>query len=126
MNTIDAAPTTASPTSASRSGSSTPDSLTTDQADEYARWFRVLGDGTRVHILNVVARAGRPLTVGEIVDAVGKSQSTVSNHLRLLAREQYVFTETDGVRTLVTANETCMTALPAAAAAIMGVTVTSP
>ncbi len=95
--------------------------LPDDVAEEYARWFRVLGDGTRVRILNVVAGANRPLTVGEIVDAVGKSQSTVSNHLRLLADEEYVFTEPDGVRTLVSVNERCMTDLPAAAAQIMGV-----
>jgi DNA-binding transcriptional ArsR family regulator len=97
--------------------------LTADTADEYARWFRVLGDGTRVRILNVVARADRPLTVGEIVDVVGKSQSTVSNHLRLLADEEYVFSQPDGVRTLISVNTSCMTALPEAAAVIMGVDV---
>lgn len=100
--------------------------LSTDDAEEYASWFRVLGDGTRVRILNVVASAERPLTVGEIVDAVGKSQSTVSNHLRLLADEEYVFTEPDGVRTLVSVNQSCMTALPAAAAQIMSVGPDSP
>lgn len=95
--------------------------LTAELAEEYAQWFRALGDGTRVLILNVVARADHPLTVGEIVDAVGKSQSTVSNHLRRLADEGYVFAEPDGVRTLVTVNTSCMTALPDAAATIMGV-----
>ena len=93
--------------------------LTQDQANRYASWFRCLGDGTRVRILSIVAGAGRPLTVGEIVGAVGKSQSTVSRHLGLLAEEGYVFTRADGVRTLVTINEACMTALPEAAAAIM-------
>ena len=90
------------------------------QADEYARWFQCLADGTRVRVLNVVATADRALSVGEIVDAVGKSQSTVSRHLQLLADADYVALEPDGVRTLVHVNETCMTALPAAAAAIMG------
>lgn len=103
-----------------------PAPLTTETADEYARWFRVLGDGTRIRILNVVARAGRPLTVGEIVDAVGKSQSTVSNHLRLLADEEYIFTAPDGVRTLITVNTRCMTALPEAAATIMSVRTSPP
>lgn len=88
-------------------------------ADEYASWFRCLADGTRVRILNVVAVAGRPLTVGEIVDQVGKSQSTVSRHLQLLAEDGFVFLERHGVRTLVRVNETCMTALPDAAALIM-------
>ncbi len=88
-------------------------------ADEYASWFRCLSDGTRVLILNVVAVSDLPMTVGEIVDAVGKSQSTVSRHLQILARDRFVMMEPDGVRTLVRVNESCMTALPEAAAAIM-------
>ncbi|HEX6220194.1 MAG TPA: metalloregulator ArsR/SmtB family transcription factor [Acidimicrobiia bacterium] len=89
-------------------------------ADEYASWFRCLADGTRVRVLSVVAGADRPMTVGEIVDAVGKSQSTVSKHLQVLAGDRFVFLEPDGVRTLVRVNDSCMTALPNAAAAIMG------
>lgn len=88
-------------------------------ADEYASWFRCLADGTRVRILSVVARSDRPLRVGEIVEEVGKSQSTVSSHLQILAEDRFVFLEPDGVRTLVRVNESCMTALPDAAAAIM-------
>lgn len=91
-----------------------------ETAGEYARWFRCLADGTRVRILNVVATADASLAVGEIVEAVGRSQSTVSRHLQLLADDEYVFLEPDGVRTLVRVNDACMTALPAAAAAIMG------
>lgn len=59
------------------------------------------------------------MTVGEIVARVGKSQSTVSKHLQILADEQFVLTEPDGVRTLVRVNNACMTALPEAASAIM-------
>ena len=88
-------------------------------ADEYADWFRCLADGTRVRILNIVASEGRPMTVGEIVDRVGRSQSTVSKHLQTLAEGRFVLTEPDGVRTLVRVNEACMTALPEAASAIM-------
>ena len=88
-------------------------------ADEYARWFRCLGDGTRIRILRLVATARAPLTVGEIVAAVGKSQSTVSRHLQVLAAEKFVFMEPEGVRTMVRVNEDCMTALPYAAAVIM-------
>ncbi len=93
--------------------------LDQDVADEYAGWFRCLADGTRLRILNVVAAADGPMTVGEIVAQIGKSQSTVSRHLQVLADEQFVFAEPDGVRTLVRINEACMTALPDAAAAIM-------
>ena len=88
-------------------------------ADEYASWFRCLSDGTRVRILNLVANAGRPLLVGEVVERAGKSQSTVSKHLQILAEHGFVFLEPDGTRTLVRVNEACMTALPDAAAAIM-------
>ncbi|MEM9463887.1 MAG: metalloregulator ArsR/SmtB family transcription factor [Actinomycetota bacterium] len=89
-------------------------------ADEYASWFRCLADGTRLRVLSVVAAADRPVTVGEIVERVDKSQSTVSRHLQVLAAERFVFTEPDGVRTLVRVNRDCMTALPDAAAAVMG------
>jgi len=88
-------------------------------AAEYASWFRCLADGTRVRILNRVAAAKRPVTVGEIVQHVGRSQSTVSRHLQILADEGYVIAEPDGTRTMVRVNQDCMTALPAAAAAIM-------
>ena len=89
-------------------------------AEEYASWFRCLSDGTRIRVLNVVAGAEHPLTVGEIVEAVGRSQSTVSRHLQVLAAERFVFCEPDGVRTMVHVNEACMTELPRAAAKIMG------
>lgn len=90
-----------------------------EQADEYAQWFRCLADSTRIQVLSFVASADEPLTVGEIVDAVGKSQSTVSRHLAILAKDRFVFMQNDGIRTRVTANDACMTALPEAAAAIM-------
>lgn len=95
-------------------------------ADEYASWFRCLADGTRVQILSIVAAAGEPLTVGEIVAAAGKSQSTVSRHLQILADDRFVFLEADGVRTYVRVNDTCMTALPEAAAQIMGQPIGAP
>ena len=94
--------------------------LDQDLADEYARWFRCLADGTRVRVLSVVARAGRALTVGEVVAAVEKSQSTVSRHLRILADEGFVLAEQEGIRTLIRVDESCMTQLPAAARMIMG------
>jgi DNA-binding transcriptional ArsR family regulator len=59
------------------------------------------------------------MTVGEIVGLIGKSQSTVSRHLQILAEERFVLTEPEGVRTLVRVNEACMVALPEAAAVIM-------
>ena len=95
--------------------------LDSTTADEYASWFRCLADGTRLRILHAVSTAERAVTVGEVVDQLDKSQSTVSRHLRVLADEGFVLTEPDGVRTLVRINPECMTALPVAAAAVMGV-----
>ena len=87
---------------------------------EFARWFKCLGDATRVKLLSIVASAENPLSVGEIVKRVGKSQSTVSHHLQILADERFVFTESDSTKTYVRINNKCMTALPDAAAEIMG------
>lgn len=91
-----------------------------DDFAEWASWFKCLADPTRLRILHVVASSEEPMTVGEIVDTVEMSQSTVSRHLQVLGEQRFVFTEADGVRTLVRANEKCMTELPEAAEAIMG------
>jgi len=90
------------------------------KAQEFAKWFKCLGDGTRIRILNIVASSDKPLTVGEIVERMGKSQSTVSHHLQILAAENFVFTEVNNTRTYIHINKLCMTALPNAAAEIMG------
>jgi ArsR family transcriptional regulator len=94
--------------------------LSPADADEYARWFRCLADGTRVRILSIIAAADGPLSVGEVVAAADRSQSTVSRHLHLLADDEFIHLHADGTRTLVEVNAACMTALPDAAAAIMG------
>ncbi len=95
--------------------------LSEDLADEYASWFRCLADGTRVRILSFIAAANGPVTVGDMVDAIGRSQSTVSKHLQLLAEDEFVFLTRDGVRTLISVNTTCMKALPELAALLIGV-----
>lgn len=97
-----------------------------DLADEYASWFRCLSDGTRLRVLHVVASADGPVTVGEIVAQLDKSQSTISRHLHVLAKEQFVLTEPDGVRTLVRVNPDCMSELPRAAAVVMGAPIDRP
>ena len=95
-------------------------SISDKKSAEFARWFKCLGDSTRVKLLSIVASADRPLTVGELVELMGKSQSTVSHHLQILADERFVFTETDSTKTYVRVNNKCMTELPDAAAEIMG------
>ena len=43
-----------------------------------------VGDPSRIVILNLLATAGRPMSVGEIVDELDLAQSTVSHHLKIL------------------------------------------
>ena len=51
-------------------------------ADLMAKYFRGLGDPTRLRILELIA--DRERSVGELVEALGRSQPTVSNHLACL------------------------------------------
>jgi DNA-binding transcriptional ArsR family regulator len=89
-------------------------------AQTYAAWFRALADGTRVQIVSLLARAGRPLTVKEIVAAVPVGQSTVSEHLRQLAAVRFVLAEDRGTSRLYRINDACVTCFPTAADLVMG------
>lgn len=53
------------------------------EADLLAKYFRGLGDPTRVRILQLLADHGE-LAVAELVTRLGQSQSKVSNHLACL------------------------------------------
>ncbi|MDX1689269.1 MAG: metalloregulator ArsR/SmtB family transcription factor [Candidatus Promineifilaceae bacterium] len=59
-----------------------------------AKLFRGFGDASRLSILDVL-REG-PLTVGEIVEATGLSQSNTSNHLACLRDCGLVMAEPQG------------------------------
>lgn len=59
-----------------------------------ARYFRVLGDSTRIRILE--ALLGGERTVGELVAEVGAPQSRVSNHLACLKWCRLVLAERNG------------------------------
>lgn len=52
------------------------------EAESLARYFRVLGDATRLTIL--LALLERERTVSELVEITGAPQSRVSNHLACL------------------------------------------
>ena len=54
-----------------------------DELDLVAKYFRGLGDATRVRILELLEAEGE-LTVGDLVAGVGESQPKVSNHLACL------------------------------------------
>jgi DNA-binding transcriptional ArsR family regulator len=89
-------------------------------AQTYARWFQALADPTRVLICNLLADAGRPMTVGEIVAAVEVGQSTVSHHLKLLAEVGFVQATPQGTARLYRFNQRCLEAFPTAAELVMG------
>lgn len=67
--------------------------LDRDRAAEWAGWFRALGDPTRVLILHLLSSEGRPMTVGEITDALDVGQSTISHHLAKLADVGFVLVD---------------------------------
>jgi DNA-binding transcriptional ArsR family regulator len=89
-------------------------------AEVWSGWFRALGDASRVLILNRLAVARRPLTVGEIVEAVDVGQSTVSHHLRILTDTGFVLAEQRGTTRLYRVNERCLEVFPSAAEVVMG------
>jgi DNA-binding transcriptional ArsR family regulator len=89
-------------------------------AERYASWFRALADPSRVQIVEYLARQGRPMPVGEIVSAVGLAQSTVSQHLRILAEVRFVLAEPVGTARHYRINENCIKGLPSAAEVVMG------
>ncbi|HEX2030437.1 MAG TPA: metalloregulator ArsR/SmtB family transcription factor [Actinomycetota bacterium] len=91
-----------------------------ETADVWSRWFRALGDPSRILILNLLATAGRPLHVQEIVDRLDVGQSTVSHHLRILADTGFVLADRRGTRTLYRVNDRCLECFPSAAEVVMG------
>jgi DNA-binding transcriptional ArsR family regulator len=95
-------------------------------AEAYASWFRALSDPTRVVILQLLAVAGRPLSVGEITDRLDVGQSTVSHHLAKLAEVRFVLMEPVGTSTLWRVNGACVDCFPTAADVVMGRTAPGP
>ncbi len=61
------------------------------EPDLLAKYFQVLSDATRVRILELLRDDGER-SVGQIVDALGQSQSKVSNHLACLRWCGFVLT----------------------------------
>jgi DNA-binding transcriptional ArsR family regulator len=91
-----------------------------ESAETYASWFKALADPTRVQLVHLLARAGRPMSVGEIVDNASVGQSTVSHHLKVLADVRFVLAERQGTFTRYVINDRCLTVFPAALRAILG------
>jgi DNA-binding transcriptional ArsR family regulator len=89
-------------------------------AQEYASWFRALADPTRVQLVELLARIRRPMSVGEIVVEMGLAQSTVSQHLKILADVRFVLVDPVGNARHYRINEACIDCFPSAADLVMG------
>ena len=64
-----------------------------------ARRFAVLGEPTRLRLLNLMHGRGEA-SVGELVEATGGSQANVSKHLGVLLTERMVSRRREGSRAL--------------------------
>lgn len=89
-------------------------------AETWAPWFRALGDPSRILILNLLATAGRAMSVGEIVEVLDLAQSTVSHHLKILGDVRFVLVERDGTSSAWRINERCLSCFPSTAEVVMG------
>ena len=94
--------------------------ISRDTAEVWSSWFRALGDPTRVLMLHLLASEKRPLTIGEMVQALDVGQSTVSHHCRILEEVGFVLCERKGTSTKCRINEHCLDMFPSAADVIMG------
>jgi ArsR family transcriptional regulator, lead/cadmium/zinc/bismuth-responsive transcriptional repressor len=68
--------------------------LDDESAAALAETFKVLGDATRVRILDALARS--EVAVCDLADAIGLTQSAVSHQLRLLRSMRLVRSRRDG------------------------------
>jgi ArsR family transcriptional regulator len=80
-----AAKVTAAVPAADCCGSLLDESLSAAGADQLAQAFSALGDPIRLRLLNLIADSpDGEVCVCDLVPAVGRSQPTVSHHLRIL------------------------------------------
>ncbi|HUO46184.1 MAG TPA: metalloregulator ArsR/SmtB family transcription factor [Acidimicrobiia bacterium] len=91
-----------------------------ETATTWASWFRALSDPSRILLLNLLATASRPMSVGEIVERLDIGQSTVSHHLKQLTDVGFVLIEERGTSNLYRVNERCLECFPTAAELVMG------
>lgn len=96
------------------------------EAENYAEWFAVLADPTRVRLLHTLStsRTGA-MRIGDLATALEISQSTASHHVDLLKKVGFVVVDKVGTASMVSVNAACCTGLPHAADVVMG-TLSSP
>ncbi|HXH81075.1 metalloregulator ArsR/SmtB family transcription factor [Nocardioides sp.] len=98
-----------------------------DEAENYADWFAVLADPTRVRLLHTLSTSpAGAMRVGDLAAALGVSQSTCSHHVELLRKVGFVAVDKVGTSSMVSVNAACCTGLPHAADVIMGTLASAP
>lgn len=102
-------------------GAITSPTLSEDQAQQYAGWFKVLADPTRLRILHLLSRNEEPLCVCDIVDHFDLGQPTISHHLKILRDSCFVKTERHANFIYYSLNRDCINGLPEATRLIFGV-----
>ncbi|MBT2485915.1 MULTISPECIES: helix-turn-helix transcriptional regulator [unclassified Microbacterium] len=66
-------------------------------AEELARTLRAVADPTRLQILSIVlGSADERATVGQLAEALGLRQPTVTHHVRILLDDGFLAREQDG------------------------------
>lgn len=75
----------------------TPPSLSRAQTDRAAYRLKVLGDPSRLRMLDLLGQQSQPLCVCDITDLFSQNQPTISHHLRLLREAGLIDTEKRGI-----------------------------
>jgi ArsR family transcriptional regulator len=73
------------------------DALGEDQAELLAHSFAALADPIRLRLLSIVASASGPVCACDLVEPSGRSQPTVSHHMKILVDAGLVTREKRGL-----------------------------
>ena len=96
-------------------------SLSRTDAENYAEWFALLADPTRVRLLHAVSTSpAGALRIGDLAQVLEISQSTCSHHVEMLRKVGFVVVDKVGTSSRVSVNAACCTGLPHAADVVMG------
>ncbi|HET9733482.1 MAG TPA: metalloregulator ArsR/SmtB family transcription factor [Acidimicrobiales bacterium] len=89
--------------------------LGVDEAAELARGLGALGDPVRLRVLSLLAAApGGEICVCDFVEPIGKSQGTISHHLRILGEAGLVHGDRRGREVWYSLDRSRLAALRAA------------
>ena len=100
--------------------------LSRTDAENYAEWFSLLADPTRVRLLHTLATSpAGAMRIGDLAESLAISQSTCSHHVEMLKKVGFVVVDKVGTSSMVSVNPACCTGLPHAADVVMG-TLSSP